>query len=338
MVVLHRWRALRRLATGGDIAFAESYIDGDWSCQDLTALIELAAENAASLDPSIAAPLPVRALSRLRHLLRFNSKSGSRSNIAFHYDLGNDFYRQWLDPAMIYSSALYDRPSLTLEEAQEAKLSRILDLLDLQGGEDVLEIGCGWGALAHRMAGAGSRVSAITLSAEQLAYAQGRAPAGVHGGRAEFALQDYRDVQGQFDRIVSIEMLEAVGERYWPDYFNVMRARLKPGGKAVLQVITIDEARFEAYRVGADFIQRYIFPGGMLPSKTILLREAQRAGLEISTAQTFAPSYALTLKAWRDRFQAAWPEVRTLGFTPEFRRLWNYYLCYCEAGFRTGRH
>ena len=340
VVVLHRWRAIRRLATGGDIAFAKSYIDGDWSCQDLTALIQLAAENAASLDPSIAAPLPVRVFSRLRHLLRGNSKSGSRSNIAFHYDLGNDFYRQWLDPAMVYSSALYDRPTLTLDEAQDAKLSRILELLELQGGEEVLEIGCGWGALAHRIAGSGSNVRAITLSAEQLAYAQGRAPAEVQAampaGRAEFALKDYRDVGGQYDRIVSIEMLEAVGERYWPDYFGVLRARMRPGGTAVLQVITIDEARFDAYRAGADFIQRYIFPGGMLPSKSILAREAQRAGLEIETAQTFAPSYALTLEAWRHRFQAAWPEIRRLGFTPEFRRLWHYYLCYCEAGFRTG--
>ncbi len=334
VLVLHRWRALLRLALGGDVAFAEAYIDGDWSSRDLTALIELAAENAASLDPSIEAPVVVRALSRLRHLLRPNSKAGSRRNISFHYDLGNEFYRRWLDPGMIYSSALYERPSRTLEEAQEAKLARIVELLDLRGGDDVLEIGCGWGTLARRIAGSGAKVTAITLSTEQLAHAQAVEDAG--GAQTEFRLQDYRDVAGQFDRIVSIEMLEAVGERYWPDYFDVLRGRLRPGGKAVLQVITIDETRFEAYRTGADFIQRYIFPGGMLPTKEVLARQAELAGLEICTVQTFGSSYATTLAAWRDRFHAAWPEIGTLGFTAEFRRLWEYYFSYCEAGFRTG--
>ncbi|MFO1144513.1 MAG: cyclopropane-fatty-acyl-phospholipid synthase family protein [Amaricoccus sp.] len=332
-VTLHRWRALRRLAIGGDLGFAEAYIDGDWSSRDLTTLIELAAENAASLDPKIAAPLAVRALSRLRHLLRPNSKAGSRRNIAFHYDLGNEFYRRWLDPGMIYSSALYDRPTRSLAEAQETKLARVVDLLELQGGEDVLEIGCGWGTLARRIARSGAKVTAITLSTEQLAFA--RALAAAEQG-PEFRLQDYRDVDGSFDRVVSIEMLEAVGERYWPDYFAALRARLRRGGTAVLQVITIDEARFDAYRNGADFIQSYIFPGGMLPTKSILASEARRAGFEIATVQTFGSSYALTLAAWRARFHAAWPEVRPLGFTPEFRRLWEYYFSYCEAGFRTG--
>lgn len=332
-VALDRWRALRRLATGGDIGFAEAYIDGDWSSPDLTALIELAAENAASLDPSIAAPLAVRALSRLRHRLRPNTRSGSRKNVAFHYDLGNDFYRRWLDPGMVYSSALYHRPGQSLAEAQEAKLVRIVELLDLRGGEELLEIGCGWGTLATRIAAAGAKVTAITLSAEQLDYARSLPAA---GSTPEFRLQDYRDVGGRFDRIVSIEMLEAVGERYWPDYFGVLRARLRPGGLAVLQVITVDEARFDAYRRNADFIQRHVFPGGMLPTKTILSHQAERAGLAISAAETFGPSYALTLAAWRERFHAAWPDIRTLGFTPEFRRLWDYYFSYCEAGFRTG--
>jgi cyclopropane-fatty-acyl-phospholipid synthase len=336
VIVLHRWRALRRLATGGDVAFAEAYIDGDWSSRDLTALIELAAENAASLDPSITAPLLTRALSRLRHLLRPNSKAGSRRNISFHYDLGNEFYRRWLDPGMVYSSALYDRPSQTLEAAQEAKLARVVELLDLRGDDDVLEIGCGWGTLARRIAGSGAKVTAITLSTEQLAHAQAQALDDAGGGQTEFRLQDYRDVGGQFDRIVSIEMLEAVGERYWPDYFDVLRARLRPGGKAVLQVITIDESRFEVYRTGADFIQRYVFPGGMLPTKEILARQAEFAGLEFCAVETFGSSYAMTLAAWRDRFHAAWPEIGRLGFTPEFRRLWEYYFSYCEAGFRTG--
>ena len=237
---------------------------------------------------------------------------------------------------MVYSSALYDRPSQTLEEAQEAKLARIIALLDLRGDDDVLEIGCGWGTLAGRIADSGAKVTAITLSKEQLAYAEAQGDGKGVGESPEFRLQDYRDVGGQFDRIVSIEMLEAVGERYWPDYFNVLRARLRPGGKAVLQVITIDEARFDAYRNGADFIQRYIFPGGMLPTKTIFARQAELAGLELCGTQTFGSSYALTLAAWRDRFHAAWPDIAALGFTPEFRRLWEYYFSYCEAGFRTG--
>jgi cyclopropane-fatty-acyl-phospholipid synthase len=265
-----------------------------------------------------------------------NTKTGSRRNIAFHYDLGNDFYRTWLDASMTYSSALYSRPDQGLEAAQERKLARILALLEMEEGHRVLEIGCGWGDLAARLAKSGCHVTGLTLSKEQLAHARALAQAEGIAGRTDLRLQDYRDVGGRYDRVVSIEMLEAVGERYWPTYFSTVRERLAPGGRAVLQVITIDEERFKTYRRSADFIQRYIFPGGMLPTRSIVAREAAQAGLRLVAEETFGASYALTLAEWRRRFFAAWPAIERLGFPPAFRRLWEYYLCYCEAGFRAG--
>lgn len=336
VLVLRSWRAIRRLVLGGGVGFAEAYIDGDWSSPDLAALIELAARNAGRLDRAIGRPLPVRALNRLRHLLNANSRTGSRRNIAFHYDVGNNFYRLWLDRTMTYSAALFDRPGQSLEAAQQAKLERIVELLELDGGEQVLEIGCGWGALAAMVARKGAQITGLTLSSEQLAHAKARVAADGLGEQVELRLQDYRDVDGRFDRIVSIEMLEAVGERYWPTYFETLRARLRPGGRAVLQVITIHEGRFESYRRGADFIQRCVFPGGMLPSKAIIADQAARAGLALVSMETFGDSYALTLAEWRRRFLSAWPTVEQFGFEPSFRRLWEYYLSYCEAGFRAG--
>ncbi len=333
-LVVHRWRAITRLVSHGDIGFAEAYIDGDWSSPDLTALLELAARNITVLDRKVSGFWAVRTLNRLLHLLRTNSKAGSRRNIAFHYDLGNEFYRCWLDSSMTYSSALYENAGQSLEDAQKAKLSRILELLDLRGGENVLEIGCGWGELAVQLARAGAIVTGVTLSSEQLAFARQRVQREAFAGRVSFELADYRDTKGVYDRIVSIEMMEAVGEAYWPVYFNTLYDRLKSGGVAVLQVITIDDARFEAYRRSADFIQRYIFPGGMLPSKTILAAQGARAGLRLISTQSFGASYALTLAEWRKRFLAAWPDIAEMGFSERFRRLWNYYLCYCEAGFR----
>jgi cyclopropane-fatty-acyl-phospholipid synthase len=334
-MVVHRWRVLRRLVSDGDVGLAEAYVAGDWSSPDLAALIALVAENGTRIERFIGGLLPVRVLNRIRHLLRANTKAGSRKSIAFHYDLGNAFYAEWLDRSMTYSSALYAHPSLSLEDAQAAKLDRVVALLAPSPGTTVLEIGCGWGALAERIARQGAVVTGITLSAAQLEHAKSRIVADI-GARLRFAFQDYRDTQGTFDRIVSIEMLEAVGEAYWPVYFATLRDRLAAGGKAVLQVITIHEDRYETYRKSADFIQRHIFPGGMLPSKAIFAQEAARAGLAITSKETFGDSYALTLAEWRRRFLNAWPTVEKLGFAPSFRRLWEYYLCYCEAGFRTG--
>lgn len=336
-LVLHRWRALWRLVTEGDLGFAEAYIDGDWSSPDLAALLEFAACNIAQLDRKICGFFPVRTMNRLLHLLRANSKSGSRKNISFHYDLGNDFYRSWLDASMVYSSALYERPDQTLEDAQNAKLGRIVELMDLRGGEHVLEIGCGWGALAVRVARADARVTGITLSSEQLTFAQHYAEQENLAGKISLALTDYRDIEGCYDRIVSIEMLEAVGEAYWPVYFRTLHHRLNPGGIAVLQVITIDETRFRSYRSSVDFIQRRIFPGGMLPTKAIVAEQSAKAGLKPVLVQSFGESYAATLAEWRKRFQASWPAIAEMGFPERFRRLWNYYLCYCEAGFRSGQ-
>lgn len=331
---IHRWRTIRRLISQGDLGFAQSYIDGDWSSPDLATLLELAAMNTATINSKIPGIWPLRALNRLRHLLRANSKSGSRRNIAFHYDLGNAFYRHWLDPEMTYSSALYAHPDQTLEDAQAAKVKRVLELLDLSGGEDVLEIGCGWGALAVRLAHTSARVTGITLSSEQLAFAQEKVASEGLNKCITLELKDYRDVEGTYDRIVSIEMLEAVGEAYWPIYFKTLYERLNAGGAAVLQVITIDDRRFEAYRTSADFIQRHIFPGGMLPTKKIIAEQSASAGFDLVLVHSFGESYAATLAEWRRRFLASWPSIAQMGFPERFRRLWDYYLCYCEAGFR----
>jgi cyclopropane-fatty-acyl-phospholipid synthase len=335
VLVFHRWRALRRLIAGGDVGFAEAYIAGDWSSPDLTSLIALAAKNCDYLERAILGWVPLRALNRLRHLLNVNTKKGSRRNTAFHYDLGNEFYRLWLDRSMTYSSAIYASPGQSLEAAQQAKQQRIIDLLELRGDERVLEIGCGWGALAGRLAHQGAHVTGLTLSARQLAYAQASMVAEGLADRVELRLQDYRDTDGCFDRIVSIEMLEAVGEQYWPVYFATLRKHLKAGGKAVLQAITIDESRFETYRNSTDFIQRYVFPGGLLPTKALIAEQAERAGLALASVASFGDSYALTLAEWRRRFLGAWPAIEQLGFRPSFRRLWEYYLSYCEAGFHT---
>ena len=335
-LVMHRERTLARLALRGDLGLAEAYMDGDWTTPDLTALIELAARNGSAIDGSIVPSWPVRLLNMLVHRRRDNTRHGSRRNIMAHYDLGNAFYELWLDPGMTYSSALYTAAEQSLEDAQTAKQDRVLDLLDLRGGERVLEIGCGWGSLAQRLIERGSQVTGLTLSPAQLAVARQRL-AGVDGGtRADLRLQDYRDTEGSFDRIVSIEMLEAVGQRFWPLYFAKLRERLAIGGVAVLQVISIEERRFEPYQRNVDFIQRYIFPGGMLPSQSVMRRHIAEAGLELQSAETFGESYARTLAAWNSRFQAAWPAIEQMGFPTTFKRMWEYYLCYCEAGFRTG--
>jgi cyclopropane-fatty-acyl-phospholipid synthase len=336
-IVLHSWRMLRRLLFGGDVGFAESFVDAEWSSPDLPSVIEFASRNQTALGKAIEASTPARLLNRLLHLRRANTRTGSRRNIEEHYDLGNDFYRTWLDDGMTYSSALYTEPGQTLEAAQAAKLARITELLDLSGNERVLEIGCGWGGLAeHLIRAAGCHVTGVTLSPAQLSYARERLEQSQLATQANLRLQDYRDITGRFDRVVSIEMFEAVGMDYWNTYFTCLRERLASAGTAVLQVITIADEKFESYRSSPDFIQRHIFPGGMLPSPTALRRCIASAGLVLKHQELFGLSYAATLAEWRRRFHRAWPELTKLGFDDRFRRKWDYYLAYCEGGFRAG--
>ena len=280
--------------------------------------------------------LATRALNLFLHRRNRNTLSGSRRNIARHYDLGNEFYRLWLDDSMSYSSALYHQHGETLELAQQNKINRVISLLNPQHGSRVLEIGCGWGTLATEIARqCGSTVLGISLSAEQLAYASA-AEAGA-GLDTRFEFRDYRDLEGQYDHVVSIEMFEAVGHEYWDDYFECLAQVLKPGGTAALQIITIQEERYDDYRATPDFIQKYIFPGGMLPTRTHLHQLTERFGFELTDSQWFGPSYAATLAEWRSRFERARDSVLALGFDERFVRMWRYYLAYCEAGFACGR-
>ena len=335
VLVLHRWRTLRRLMIGGDVAFGEAYMDGDWSSPDIVALIALAAANEEALRRSISGFVPARLLNRLRHLRRANTRRGSRRNIVAHYDLGNAFYERWLDRGMSYSSGIYQRGDESLEEAQTAKQDRVIAALDLRGGERVLEIGCGWGGLAERLGRLGCKVTAITLSPAQLAFASARIDDAGLSATVEVRHQDYRSVTGTFDRIVSVEMIEAVGQAFWPTYFATLRDLLESGGRAVLQAITIADDRFASYVAAPDFIQRYVFPGGMLPSPAILARFSAECGFDV-TEERFGNSYARTLREWHRRFLEAWSDIAASGFDERFRRLWTYYLAYCEAGFVTG--
>ncbi len=337
-VILKNWRPLRWLLSKGDLGFAESYMRLDWSSPDLTALLELATHNMESLDPALGGASRFRLFRRFLHARAANTRRGSRRNIAAHYDLGNAFYERWLDRGMSYSSALFSDPTQTLEAAQAAKQDRVIERLELTGGETVLEIGCGWGGLAERILQQGARrLTGLTLSVEQLAHARDRLSSAGFADRTDMRLQDYRDASGTFDRIVSIEMLEAVGMEFWPTYFDTLRGRLAHGGLAVLQVITIAKPRFETYRNTVDFIQRYIFPGGMLPSDEVVRGEIGKAGFALKSVETFGQSYALTLAEWRRRFHDAWPAIEKIGFDTRFRQMWDYYLAYCEAGFRTGQ-
>jgi cyclopropane-fatty-acyl-phospholipid synthase len=332
------FRALRRILMAGDIGFAEGYICGDWDTPDLSALLRAFSSNFDGLERLMSGHPLTRALNFLSHALKGNSRRGARRNIAKHYDLGNDFYELWLDQGMTYSSALFEDPDQTLEAAQEAKFAALAASMDLRADHHVLEIGCGWGGFSE-FAGRviGARVTAITISKAQFDHARRRMFEAGLADRVDVKLLDYRDVEGRFDRIASIEMFEAVGEAYWPDYFAKIRDGLKPGGRAGLQIITIDDALFDGYRARPDFIQSYIFPGGMLASETRLGTEIAAAGLKIDARRGFAQDYAATLKLWGERFERRWSEIEAQGFDERFRRLWRYYLSYCEAGFATGR-
>lgn len=326
------WRALDR----GVLGFAESYIDGGIETPDLAQVFRFYVSNHGPIRHSGQRFARARLRDGLGHRLRRNTRAGSRRNIAAHYDLGNTFYGLWLDEGMTYSSGLYRGPAMSLAAAQEEKYRRILDALDLAPGHALLEIGCGWGGMAEAACRAGARVTAVTISAAQFAYARERLSAEGLASRADVRFEDYRDIEGTFDRLVSIEMIEAVGEEHWPRYFSVLRDRLAPGGTAVLQAITIDESHFADYRRRPDFIQRYIFPGGMLPTVSGMERLAKAAGLAFETVERFGASYARTLAHWRERFHAAWPSIAGLGFDERFRRMWEFYFVYCEVGFERG--
>jgi cyclopropane-fatty-acyl-phospholipid synthase len=335
-VALRNYRIVSQGMRRGLLGFAECYMDGDIDCNDLGALFNFYFLNEKAIDQIGRGILQTGVFDRMIHALRHNSRRGSRRNISAHYDLGNAFYETWLGKSWFYSSGIFDAPTSTLEDAQRVKCNRIISALQLDGSQSLLEIGCGWGAFALAAAPHTSSVRAITISDEQLAHA--RKVIKGHGleDRVNVVFEDYRDTQGQFDRLVSIEMIEAVGENNWSRYFGMLRDRLRPGGVGVLQAITIAPEYFETYRRTPDFIQRYIFPGGMLPTVGKMDERARAAGLAFETVETFGLSYARTLAAWREQFLDAWPRVTLQGFDERFRRMWLYYLQYCEAGFARG--
>ena len=330
---LNNWRVFQAALRSGDIGFAEAYIRQDWESDNLTEVLNLLIENRDNIEKVVYGSWLGQLVHRIGHLMNRNSRRGAKRNIHAHYDIGNPFYSLWLDPSMTYSSALFTDPSMTLEQAQAAKYQRMLDEAQCQTGGDILEIGCGWGGFAEIATRAGHSVRGLTLSVEQQKFAQQRLGQLETTGSADFLLQDYRDETGQYDAIVSIEMFEAVGQQYWPQYFDTLRRCLKPGARAVVQTITIDDALFERYQSGTDFIQQYIFPGGMLPSIERFAAQAEQHGLRVVNQHCFGQDYATTLRLWRERFMQQLDEVRTQGFDDRFIRTWEFYLAYCEAAF-----
>jgi len=336
-VVVHNPDVFARTVREGDLGFCEAYTEGWWSTPDLMAFLDYMHDDADRLYDGFPGAFLARSYERLRFWLQSNTKRQARKNISHHYDLGNDFYSLWLDETMTYSSAFFDAGQQSLEAAQRRKYECLVDQMGAKPGDHVLEIGCGWGGFAEYAARErGLRVTGLTISREQFDYAQERiARAGLQD-RVTLKLQDYRDETGTYDGVASIEMFEAVGERYWPTYFDVLRRCLKPGRMATLQVITIADNRWEIYRSSVDFVQKYIFPGGMLPSPTILRREVEKAGLRVLHSIEFGESYSQTLRRWHETFNTRWDEVARLGFDDRFRRMWNFYLTSCAAAFHGG--
>jgi cyclopropane-fatty-acyl-phospholipid synthase len=330
------WGVFDAVIRSGDVGFAETYLDDRWQTPDLYSLLLLAASNRRVLELALYGKWWGGLIYRLRHLLRANTREGARRNIHAHYDLGNDFYRAWLDPTMTYSAALFEGDAdRSLEQAQIAKYERILRRLDVRRGASILELGCGWGGFAeYAVRTRGCRVHGITLSNEQLLFARQRVEGTDLARSMEFSLTDYRDVGGSFDHVVSIEMFEAVGERYWTGYFESIRERLKPHGSALVQTITIADELFARYRLSTDFIQQYIFPGGMLPGPAVFRKLARKARLQVTNEHAFGQDYAETLRRWRNGYATVRHDLRSSGFDERFERLWNFYLAYCEAGFR----
>ncbi|KRC10473.1 cyclopropane-fatty-acyl-phospholipid synthase [Hydrogenophaga sp. Root209] len=335
---LNNWSVCSAALKSGDIGFAETYIAGDWTTSNLPALLSLLVANRREVEDVIYGSWLGRFAYRIKHLLNRNSKTNSRRNIHAHYDLGNAFYGLWLDDTMNYSSAWFESPEQTLESAQHAKVRRALRMTDVKPGDRVLEIGCGWGALAEKAATEfDAHITGVTLSTEQLEFAQERMRRIGREDRADLRLQDYRDINdAPFDAICSIEMVEAVGREYWPTYFQTVSRLLKPGGKACVQSIVIDDAHFERYIKGTDFIQQYVFPGGCLPCPSEFRAQAAKVGLEVVDELAFGLDYARTLAIWRERFLHEQERVLQLGFDQRFLRIWEFYLAYCEAAFEQG--
>ncbi|WP_372574469.1 class I SAM-dependent methyltransferase [Ruegeria jejuensis] len=326
-----------RLVREGDLGFSDAYLEGDWSTPDLRAFMDLVHLGNETVYDGFTGQFLARAYERLRFWLQRNHREQAKKNISYHYDLGNDFYAAWLDDTMTYSSAIFETGQESLEKAQIAKYASLVDEMGAKPGDHILEIGCGWGGFAEYAAKErGLRVTGLTLSQEQLKYASQRIEKAGLSDHVEFKLQDYRDERGSYDGIASIEMFEAVGEKYWPVYFNTVRDRLKPGAQATLQIITVADKRWEIYRNGVDFIQKYIFPGGMLPAPKILRQQVDMAGLNFVSSKEFGKSYDLTLRRWHETFNEKWEQIAAMGFDERFRRMWNYYLTSCGAAFDTG--
>jgi cyclopropane-fatty-acyl-phospholipid synthase len=336
-MTVHSYAFASRLINGGDIGIAEAYLHGDWDTPDLTQFLYLFCVNHDLIQSMLGNNPVMRLVQVVRHWFNRNTKRQARKNIYAHYDIGNAFYSAWLDPSMTYSSAIFEDGTQDLTAAQHNKYRRLAEAIDLKPGQKVLEIGCGWGGFAEYAARHyDAHVVGLTISTEQRDFARKRmADAGL-SDKVEIRFQDYRDERGLYDRIVSIEMIEAVGEQFWPRYFTQMRDRLLPGGLAGVQAITIQDKFFQTYRSEVDFIQRYVFPGGMLPSPEILKSLGERFSVPVIRERIFGLDYARTLALWRDNFRAAWPSLTPLGFDDRFRRLWEYYLAYCEAGFMSG--
>ena len=338
VIELNNYSVVRKVIAGGDVGFAESYMDGDWTTPDLAAVLTVFSANLDEMAHITRGGPITRFFHWLYHLSRSNTKEQARKNIEAHYDLGNEFYALWLDETMTYSSARFSEGVTTLKDAQTEKYAALARSIDLQPDHHVLEIGCGWGGFAEYAAGEiGARVTCLTLSPAQRDYAIARMERLGLSDKVEIKLQDYRDETGTYDRVASIEMFEAVGQEFWPSFFSKVHEALKPGGKAGLQIITIRDDLFETYSKRADFIQRYIFPGGMMPSVERLEACFESADLDLQKSDMFGVDYADTLKVWKERFNDAWSTIKPMGFDDRFKCMWDFYLAYCEAGFRTGR-
>jgi len=331
---VHNPDLFARLIREGDLGFCDAYLEHWWSSPDLQAFMDLVHRGNDTVYDGFPGQGLVRAFEKLRFWLHRNHRKQARKNISYHYDLGNDFYKLWLDGTMTYSSALFETGQEPLERAQQAKYASMIDQMGAREGDHILEIGCGWGGFAEYAARErGLKVTGLTISNEQLKYARERIENAGLSNKVEFKLQDYRDERGQYDGVASIEMFEAVGEKYWPVYFDTLRERLKPGRNATLQIITVADRRWEVYRRGVDFIQKHIFPGGMLPCPRVLQEQVDRAGLSVVRSMEFGPSYDLTLRRWHETFNAKWDEIAEMGFDDRFRRMWNFYLTACAAAF-----